>query len=392
MARLNYDIVEHILLKAIADPNLRQFDAKNIFRVSLGFRMNRVRNRAIPRINACSPGQAAAKGQIDLLEWWAASRHHLSHEAVASLGARYRQIHVLEWLLARGHDFTQNMESVVTAAHYGHIDVLEWHLERGFTAFFDTALRRAVVRNNVHVLEWFQDRSGVDLSWDDLDITAAIADAVLSLQWLHARYGINVLGVISVGMWSGANEVMAWIDSFNVTAFWSTVLDELDMHIIDGDSVGLVKGWINTGRPCVLAQDIAMTSARLDDENVIAELYAHPKIIINWDRVIEQAVDFGSTTVLTELFDQDSGRDYLYKALKYAGVTNNVVVVDWVFMSEFRVDWTWFAKTMALNVQVEILDYLWDMDADVAWNDIAKTYPMMSAAKLAMWLHGKGLM
>ncbi|KAJ3345331.1 hypothetical protein GGF32_008499, partial [Allomyces javanicus] len=96
---MNYDIVEHVLQHAAADPDLTQGDAKELFKTAVHYGMAGVKKTIVPRIEACSPKKAAEKGQTDLLEWWGTSGKPVHWNNVMIWAAVAGQVGVLEWLL-----------------------------------------------------------------------------------------------------------------------------------------------------------------------------------------------------------------------------------------------------------------------------------------------------
>ncbi|KAJ3371244.1 hypothetical protein GGF31_003421 [Allomyces arbusculus] len=241
--------------------------------------------------------------------------------------------------------------STNAAAQHGHIDVLEWHVTNGFNAYLDNAFACAAGHEQLDVLDWFMSVKGVKLNWDDTIDHAAISNATLSLEWFADIKDFDWPRVVGMSFYAHADKSLAWFEeTLHIRVTWDEILDALFVTPME-----LLLGWLETGRKCVDATNIAVTSARNDDADVIRELMEY-NIDIDWAHVCNAAVAEEAIDVLDILFDYD--KELAQSAAMYAALDNQINILDFIRVNVGTINWGSVADVATMFGCVEVLAYI----------------------------------
>jgi hypothetical protein len=162
--------------------------------------------------------QAAATGNLPLLEWFASFDRILEYypisKSLTEAAARHGHLEVLQWAVNNGAGMW-NDTHIELAASNGHLHVLEWFGETDRIRRFyrrEGVCVAAAENGHLDALRWLR-RPGASFAWDELACARAAANGHLEvLQWARANgcpWGAGQL-VIREAAANGRLDILQW--------------------------------------------------------------------------------------------------------------------------------------------------------------------------------------
>ncbi|KAJ3151918.1 hypothetical protein HDU89_001559 [Geranomyces variabilis] len=171
------------------------------FRVAIGLRLIRVRNRLLPVVNTSHSKKwyfrrmdtASERGDVDLLQAWLDSGAQLQYTTASIDRASLKgKLNVLSWWQASGLElqYTQQAFMLAHGNPFKHekliedeadmITVLNWWRESGLPMLNKEAMNTASQHGLIRVLDWWKDESGKEPVYSPFAFHTCHID---SLKW-----------------------------------------------------------------------------------------------------------------------------------------------------------------------------------------------------------------
>ncbi|KNE63931.1 hypothetical protein AMAG_08989 [Allomyces macrogynus ATCC 38327] len=363
-ARLNYDVVKHVLKHMAADPDLTRYHAKELFKTAVHYRMNCIKKIIVLRIDACSPKKAAEKGQIDLLEWWRTSGKLVHWDSVMIHMGIVGHVSVLDWVL--DHDLLQEKYFYIATINFdvalvsGPIRVFEW-LDKAGLLCLCTTVEGTILDDHMDLLKWchghelFHERC----SWDEITWLAVDCisnsphdeEIVEMFEWIAtctSGDGYDVYPkIVPSALCYNHVHIIKWLHDKKIRVRWGDLdWEDLPLQL-------RLKVFLKHPKQTFVFWD-TIAEEYQDDKEAIGKII-HAGAQVDWDYVAAKHLDVDDGPVLKVLVLAGAQVDWDYLMDKYL-LWDNDIALKAMDHAGARVNWdNLVAGYLDNNLMLEIL-------------------------------------